>query len=153
MSSDATWPEVRRAYHRAIAVHHPDVGGQSAAAAAINEAFELLKSAHVSESPPVRSSQAAAVAKTDMTTAGRGPQSVIELLVERGETIGSVGAVDQGAGIVQIMVGDGANAAQLTAFVGASLASGTSVEFVLEPLGSEPPPSIDTVVAPLLGTS
>lgn len=162
LDADADLGAIRAAHRRRIRLAHPDAGGSAAAAAALNEALDVLSR------PAPRPSAAAAAAAAAPTTATTpsGPErppdvdryfvvddpsaDLLRRLTEAGHEIGEVVFVDPHMGMLEIVIGTPPSVGQLAVTVGDPTADGTSVAFTLEPLGVTPAPPIGPVVDALM---
>ena len=151
---------LREAHRREIRQAHPDAGGSAAAAAAVNEAWALLRGldpSAVSTPAPVRSPSPTPPSTTarpdDVDSYYRvdaDPAQLLARLAEAGHEVGEVVFVDPHVGILEIVVGDAPAVGQLAVTVGATSDEGTEVSFTLEPLGITPAPAIGPIVDALM---
>lgn len=149
--------DINRAYRELIRQAHPDVGGSTAVAARITEAYHWLQRAGPAPLPPVvRPSPHVAELTDDSLVLLLPPGDVFARLVEAGHELGEVSYIDQDAGMVQVtFTADNGVVCQLaaTAITGPSSGAGqpdTRVEFTLDPLASGQAPPIRQVVSHLV---
>ena len=157
-----------RARHRElIRIAHPDAGGSSSRAADLNRALAVvldhLRSGGLPAPAPVAPTTSRPVV-VDLPTPRGTATEVLFRLSDAGHEIGEVVFVDAVAGLLEIVVGDGRDSAQLTVAVGdrdgdvtiegSGPDDGVPVSFTLEPLaaGAAVAP-IGTVVAALLAAA
>jgi len=160
LDGSASWEEIRTAHRVAIRASHPDAGGDAAAAARVNEAYQLLRRAGLpgSVAPPPSSSGQPASARSepapDETQRVRGDDvgDVVSRLADAAHSIGELVFVDPQAGLLEVIVGRAPGVGQLVAHVTAptELGGDVPVAFTLDPLGVAPAPSIREVVRDLL---
>ena len=144
--------DISRAYRRLIRKAHPDVGGDTAAAARITEAYAWLQQA-----PSVGSPSPAPPATNpsdEKLVLLLPPGDVFARLCELGHQLGELSYLDPDAGIMQVtFTALNSVPCQLVATVIPSDHPRESqVEFTLEPLANGLPPPIATVVAHMFGT-
>ncbi len=156
--------DINRAYRALIRQAHPDVGGSTAAAARITEAYHWLQRAGpaVPPTPPTppppaaRPSPHVAELTDDSLVLLLPAGDVFARLVEAGHELGEVSYIDHDAGMVQVtFTADNGVVCQLAATAITDPSSGTGqpdtrVEFTLDPLASGEAPPIGRVVAHLV---
>ncbi|MCQ3808955.1 MAG: hypothetical protein KTV68_00215 [Acidimicrobiia bacterium] len=160
-----TWAradDINRAYRALIRQAHPDVGGSTAAAARITEAYHWLQRAGAEPpkapkpTPPPQPAPSVTDKGDDSMTLLLPPGDVFARLVEAGHHLGEVSYIDHDIGMVQVtFTADNGVVCQLAATVQANPVSGsrqreTQVEFTLDPLASGQAPPIGQVVAQLV---
>ncbi len=144
--------DITRAYRRLIRKTHPDVGGDTAAAARITEAYAWLQQAPPVKHPPP------APPPTDPPDEKLvlllPPGDVFARLCELGHQLGELSYLDPESGIMQVtFTALNSVPCQLMATVIPSADPRESqVEFTLEPLANGQPPPIAAVVAHLFRT-
>ncbi len=153
--------DINRAYRELIRHAHPDVGGTTAVAARITEAYHWLRRAgnkppEPSKSSPQKSAMPAKSKTDDSLVLHLPAGDVFARLVDAGHELGEVSYIDPTTGIVQVtFTADNGVVCQLAATVQANPVSGTrqretQVEFTLDPLASGQAPPIGQVVAQLV---
>lgn len=163
VEADADDGALRRAHRHAIRRAHPDAGGSAAAAADVNEAWDVLRHHEPGAQPPPpapasgRADPAASPAETtrpaDVDEYYRvevEPDELLARLAEAGHEVGEVIFVDPHVGMLEIVVGEAPAVGQLAVTVGATSGTATEVSFTLEPLGVTPAPPIGPVVDALM---
>jgi hypothetical protein len=161
LTRPVAWPDIQARHRTLIRTEHPDAGGDPAKAAALNQALEVLAGAWRgpgavaapvdgrppppplrSPSPPVLDGDVDRLLRLDVA-----PDELLLRFAEAGHALGEVVFVDPQAGLLEIVVGDRRDAAQLAVTVGPAAEGGVRVAFMLEPLASGGrPPAIDAVV-------
>ena len=155
-----------RARHRElIRIAHPDAGGSSSRAADLNRALAVvLDDLRSLPAPAPVAPTTSRPVVVDLPTPRGTATEVLFRLSDAGHEIGEVVFVDAVAGLLEIVVGDGRDSAQLTVAVGdrdgdvtvegTGPDDGVPVSFTLEPLavGAAVAP-IGTVVAALLAAA
>ena len=156
--------DINRAYRALIRQAHPDVGGSTAVAARITEAYHWLQRAGPAP-PPTPPAPPPPAARPSPHVAELTDDSLVLLLpagdvfarlVEASHELGEVSYIDPDAGMVQVtFTADNGVVCQLAATVQANPVSGsrhreTQVEFTLDPLASGQAPPIGQVVAHLV---
>ena len=152
LDRDAQREDISRAYRRLIRKTHPDVGGDTAAAALITEAYAWLQQAPSVATPsPGRPAPSPSDEKLVLLLP---PGDVFARLCELGHQLGELSYLDPEAGIMQVtFTALNSVPCQLMATVIPSANPKESqVEFTLEPLANGQPPPIATVVAHMFGT-
>ena len=152
LGRDAQGEDVTRAYRRLIRKAHPDVGGDTAEAARITEAYAWLQQA-----PPLRGpspSPPRANSSDEKLVLLLPPGDVFARLCELGHRLGELSYADPEAGIMQVtFTALNSVPCQLMATVVHSANPRESqVEFTLEPLANGQPPPIAAVVAHMFRT-
>ena len=155
-----SWDEIRRAHRDAIRRAHPDIGGDAARAAALNQAFDALHRATDGGTAPLPAPSPAAArpatppaVPADRETVDRDdPVEVLMRLADVAHDIGEVVFVDPGAGLMEVVVGDAPGVGQLAIHVSPPKAKGDGVpvSFTLDALGVTPAPPIHDVVTDLM---
>ncbi len=162
VGADADDVALRRAHRHAIRRAHPDAGGSAAAAADVNEAWDVLRRHESGVDAPTRAqprgpTEAAVPAEStrppDVDEYYRvevQPDELLARLAEAGHEVGEVIFVDPHVGMLEIVVGEAPAVGQLAVTVGATSGTTTEVSFTLEPLGVTPAPPIGPVVDALM---
>ena len=152
LKRDAHKEDIARAYRRLIRKAHPDVGGDTAVAARITEAYAWLQqappSATPSPSPPAPSPS------DERLVLLLPPGDVFARLCELGQQLGELSYLDPSAGIMQVtFTAPNFVTCQLMATVIPSAnPTEAQVEFTLEPLANGQPPPIGAVIAHMFRT-
>lgn len=151
LGRDAQKADIVRAYRTLIRKAHPDVGGDTAVAARITEAYAWLQQAPVanpSPSPPAPSSS------DERLVLLLPPGDVFARLCELGQQLGELSYLDPSAGIMQVtFTAPNFVTCQLMATVIPSAnPKEAQVEFTLEPLANGQPPPIGAVIAHMFRT-
>lgn len=151
LDRDAPSEDISKAYRKLIRKTHPDVGGDTATAARITEAYAWLKQAE-----PTDASDRAAGApspKDEKLVLLLPPGDVFARLCELGHQLGELSYLDPQAGIMQVtFTALNSVPCQLMATVIPSInPKEAQVEFTLEPLANGQPPPIAAVVAHMFG--
>ena len=164
LTRPVTWPDIQARHRTLIRTEHPDAGGDAAKAAELNQALEVLAGAAPTD-PPLQEGRGGRVGARLAPDEGAGmpagvdrllhlgvePGDLLMRLAEAGHAIGNVVFVDPQAGLLEVVVGEGRDAAQLAVTVGEPTADEVPVAFTLEPLGVGPSAlSIDAVVNELV---
>lgn len=150
---DANKDQITAAYRKLIRKVHPDVGGDTAAAARITEAYAWLQ-----RSAP-RSAQAAKGAEPapseERLVLLLPPGDVFARLCELGQRLGELSYLDPQAGIMQVTFTalNSAPCQLMATVVAGANPEESQVEFTLESLTNAVPPPIAAVVGHMFGTS
>lgn len=154
--------EVRRAHRRRIIDVHPDAGGSVAAAARVNQAYDVLRdtAAAPTQSAPAESARPPVGAEVRIAPDGGdvdrlfvldgAPADLLARIADAGHDVGEVVYVDALSGMVEIVVGEPPGVGQLAVTVGEPTPEGTTVAFTLDALGITPAPPIRDVVDALM---
>ena len=149
---DAPKGEITAAYRKLIRKAHPDVGGDTAAAARITEAYAWLQQSTPNAVRAPRTTDP--VPSDERLVLLLPPGDVFARLCELGQRLGELSYLDPQAGIMQVTF-TALNSApcQLMATVAAgSNPEESEVEFTLEALTNAVPPPIAAVVGHMFGT-
>ena len=149
---DAHSDEISAAYRKLIRKAHPDVGGDTAAAARITEAYAWLqRSAPRSVRPPGSAEPAASDERLVLLLP---PGDVFARLCELGQRLGELSYLDPQAGIMQVTFTalNSAPCQLMATVVAGSNPEESQVEFTLEALTNAVPPPIAAVVGHMFGT-
>ncbi|MDE0066743.1 MAG: DnaJ domain-containing protein [Acidimicrobiaceae bacterium] len=152
LARDAQGEDITRAYRRLIRKTHPDVGGDTAAAARITEAYAWLQQTPAVEHPP--SAQPPTDPPDRKLVLLLPPGDVFAHLCELGRQLGELSYADPQAEIMQVtFTALNSVPCQLVATVIPSDHPRESqIEFTLEPLANGQPPPIAAVVAHMFRT-
>lgn len=150
-----TWELIRAAHRDAIVRTHPDRGGDAAAAAAVNQAFDVLRTATADGTTPLPAPPPPTPARSpapgpDRVVPHEDPTEVLMQLAEAAHEVGEVVFVDPIDGLLEVVVGEPPGVGQLTASVSEGRVDGVPVSFTLEPLGVAAAPPIHEVVEELM---
>ncbi len=167
-----TWPDIQDRHRSLIRTEHPDAGGDPEKAAALNQALGVLAGAWTGAgglSSPVAGDRCARAPRPRSPSTPRldgdvdrllrldvAPGELLLRFAEAGHAVGEVVFIDPQEGLLEIVVGDGPDAAQLAVTVGPADEGGVRIAFMLEPLatGGRPPPInavVDGLVAAVRG--
>lgn len=149
------WDQIRRAHRDAIVRTHPDRGGDATAAAAVNQAYDLLRAvtadgAKPLSPPPPRPAPVASDRRPARVVPHEDPTEVLMQMADAAHEIGEVVFVDPIDGLLEVVVGEPPGVGQLTASVTEGGSDGVPVSFTLEPLGVAAAPPIHEVVDALM---
>ena len=150
---DAHNDQITAAYRKLIRKAHPDVGGDTALAARITEAYAWLRqSAPRSVRPPNTAEPAASDERLVLRLP---PGDVFARLCELGQRLGELSYLDPQAGIMQVTFTalNSAPCQLMATVVAGSNPEESQVEFTLEALTNAVPPPIAAVVGHMFGTS
>jgi hypothetical protein len=158
LESGAQAEDITRAYRALIRQAHPDVGGSTAVAARITEAYHWLQRTGIeppqapTPSPPPQPGPSATDKADDSYVLLLPPGDVFVRLVEAGHELGELSYVDHDAGIMQVtFTAENGVVCQLAATVVSESSRSSQldarVEFTLDPLASGEAPPINQVVA------
>ena len=153
LDRDAQKEDVSRAYRRLIRKAHPDVGGDTAVAARITEAYAWLQ--HSTPNTVRARTTPEPVPGDERLVLLLPPGDVFARLCELGQRLGELSYLDPQAGIMQVTF-TALNSApcQLMATVVPGINPEESqVEFTLEALSNAVPPPIAAVVNHMFGTA
>ena len=149
---DAHNDQITAAYRKLIRKAHPDVGGDTAAAARITEAYAWLR-----QSAPrsVRAPRGAEPVPSDeRLVLLLPPGDVFARLCELGQRLGELSYLDPQAGIMQVTFTalNSAPCQLMATVVAGSNPEESQVEFTLEALTNAVPPPIAAVVGYMFAT-
>lgn len=152
LKHDAQRDDISAAYRKLIRKAHPDVGGDTAVAARITEAYAWLQHSAPSTVASPRTSKAAP--SDERLVLLLPPGDVFARLCELGQRLGELSYLDPQAGIMQVtFTALNSVPCQLMATVVAgSNPEESQVEFTLEALTNAVPPPIASVVSHMFGT-
>lgn len=155
LEGNPAWKEIRGAHRDAIVRTHPDRGGDASAAAAVNQAYDLLRVATADgakplTAPPPPPTPVESDRRPAHVVSHEDPTEVLMQMAEAAHEIGEVVFVDPIDGLLEVVVGEPPGVGQLTASVSEGRADGVPVSFTLEPLGVAAAPPIHEVVDELM---
>ncbi len=151
LTHDAHKDDISAAYRKLIRKAHPDVGGDTAVAARITEAYAWLQHSAPRTVASPRTSKAAPSDERLVLLVP--PGDVFARLCELGQRLGELSYLDPQAGIMQVtFTALNSVPCQLMATVVAgSSPKESQVEFTLEALTNAVPPPIAAVVGHMFG--
>ena len=153
LKHDAQKEDISAAYRKLIRKAHPDVGGDTAVAARLTEAYAWLQ--HAAPTKVRSTSTPAGAPSNERLVLLLPPGDVFAHLCELGQRLGELSYLDPQAGILQVTFTALTSVpCQLMATVthGANPEE-TQVEFTLESLTNAQPPPIAAVVDHMFGTN